>query len=507
VGVWLRSTFSSFAVPEYRVLWLGTTIAMLTFMMSWTVQSVVAFDLAGTNTAVGIVSLGSGAAMLLLGPFGGVFADRVSKRRLLFAGQVLIGTVYVVLAVLVLTDRITILLLVLTTFVMGLSFSIVGPVRQAYVGEIAPMRLLANAVAMNSLSQMFSRIVSPAVAGILIGVAVVGPGGTFIVMAVMMSLVLVTIRMLPDVTPRPTEGRSVFRDFREGIAYVGSEPKLRFLATIFILVVLIGFPFQTILPGLLEHELGRPARTVGFMLGVSAIGGFASGIALAGLAGSRFAMGLQLALGLTFGASLIGLAIAPTFELALVAVFVMGLGSGGFQMLNQSQLMTTTAPAFHGRVMSLQMLAWGGMGLIAFPLGIVADSQGERAVLAGMGVAVSAVVVLAIVGYRIVVPSRPPPEVVPAPVSPAFASTGGATLSANGANGANGNGHRPETPVPLSPALAARSARAPALAGPSPRAPLVAAANGAASASASPRRRVGRDFMNSRGGIVGRDYM
>jgi len=466
---------------------LGSTIAMLTFMMSWTVQSVVAFELAGTNTAVGIVSLGSGASMLVLGPFGGVFADRTSKRRLLFTGQLLVGAVYVVLGVLVMTDRITILLLVAMTFIMGLCFSLIGPVRQAYVGEIAPPKLLANAVALSSLSQMFSRIISPTAAGILIGVAVVGPGGTFIVMAVMMTLVLITIRMLPDVKPRPTDGRSVLRDFREGLAYVGGEPRLRFLAALFIFVVLIGFPFQTILPGLLENELDRPVRTVGFMLGVSAIGGFASGIALAGFAGSRLAMPMQLVLGLVFGVSLIGLAVAPTFELALVAVFMVGLGSGGFQMLNQAQLMTITAPAYHGRVMSLQMLAWGGSGLISLPLGIFADSFGERLVLSGMGVGVVAVLTLAIVFYRVLVPRRPrPSEVTSTRVSrplgtPAYAATNGT----NGASGVTSSGQRERGAVHSTAPVPTR----------------------AGNPARGPRRRVGRDFMDGDGVIVGRDYM
>ncbi len=486
---WLRATFSSFSVPEYRVLWFGSTIAMLTFMMSWTVQSVVAFDLAGTNTAVGIVSLGSGASMLVLGPFGGVFADRTSKRRLLFVGQLLVGVVYLALAVLVLTDRITILLLVVMTFIMGLCFSLIGPVRQAYVGEIAPGKLLANAVALSSLSQMLSRIISPTAAGILIGVAIVGPGGTFLVMAAMMALVLVTIRMLPDIPPRPTDGRSVLRDFREGLAYVWSEPRLRFMAIAFILIVLIGFPFQTILPGLLENELGRPARTVGFMLGISAIGGFASGIALAGFAGSRLAMPMQLILGVVFGVSLVWLALSPTFEAALVAVFVVGLGSGGFQMLNQSQLMTTTAPAYHGRVMSLQMLAWGGSGLISLPLGIFADRFGERAVLSGMGVGVGVVLLFGIVFYRVLVPRRERPlEVAPAlapqPAPQPAPRIAAASANGNGSNAASSNGHAPR---PLAPA----SAR-----------PVLFAQDGA-----RPRRRVGRDFMNGDGVIVGRDYM
>ncbi len=76
---WFTRTFDALSVPEFRILWFGTMFAFLGFMMSFTAQSVVAFDLAGSNEAVGIVAAGSGASMVLVGPFGGVLADRLAE--------------------------------------------------------------------------------------------------------------------------------------------------------------------------------------------------------------------------------------------------------------------------------------------------------------------------------------------------------------------------------------------------------------------------------------------
>ena len=100
MSAWFARSFDALTVPQFRILWFGTLFAFLSFMMSWTVQSVVAFDLEGTNKAVGLVALGSGVSMLIVGPFGGVLADRFSKRLLLLLGQSMVGLSFLVLGLL-----------------------------------------------------------------------------------------------------------------------------------------------------------------------------------------------------------------------------------------------------------------------------------------------------------------------------------------------------------------------------------------------------------------------
>ena len=139
---WFRTTFQALENPQYRLLWLGSLFSMLAFMMQWTVQAVVAFDIAGTNSAVGVVQLGVGLSMLLLGPFGGVIADRVSKKPLVFWGEFLIALSMAATGLLVILGALTILWLTLLTAVMGLVFAFLGPALQAWVGQMVPPRLL-----------------------------------------------------------------------------------------------------------------------------------------------------------------------------------------------------------------------------------------------------------------------------------------------------------------------------------------------------------------------------
>ena len=387
---WTQRTFAALDIPEYRVLFLGSTAAMLGFTMSWTVQSVVAFDIAGTNTAVGLVSLGSGAAMLVLGPFGGVLADRLSKRTVLLVAQGAIGLIYLALGLAVVTGTITILWLALGTFIMGLGFTVIGPARQAYVGELVPIRALANAIALSQLSQTFARVVSPLTAGLLIGITWIGAGGAYFVMTALFVYVIVSLRSLPS-TQRRTGAGSIFSELGAGIRHVRANRRRTLLAVGFVATVMSGFSFQAVMPGLLEHELGQPARMVGPLMGISAVGGFAAAITLAGSAGGRFAWTLMFGGGVLFGLSLIALAITPSIALAFVVVIAIGAGMGGFQLMNNSLMMLESEGSYHGRVMSIMTLAWGANGLIALPIGALADAFGERAVLAGQGTAVIAV--------------------------------------------------------------------------------------------------------------------
>ena len=165
IGTWARTTFSALGHRHYRLLWAGTTIAFLAFAMSNVVQGVVAYDITHKNGSVGNVALGMGLATILTAPFGGVIADRVSKRRLLLFGQVIIGANFVVVGVLIIADQITIPILVASTFVMGFVFSFIAPARQAWIGELLDGPQLANGIALQQVAMTSTRIFGPFLAG------------------------------------------------------------------------------------------------------------------------------------------------------------------------------------------------------------------------------------------------------------------------------------------------------------------------------------------------------
>jgi MFS family permease len=386
---WARTTFKSLENRNYRILWIGTSLSFLAFMMSSIVQSVVAFNLTGRNGAVGAVALGMGVATIFISPFGGVIADRVSKRRLLLVGQVIIGLNFAVVGILILTDQITLAWLIASTFVLGAVFAFIGPARQAWMGELLPGSALPNAIALQQIAMTATRIVGPFLAGGLIALAFVGTGGTYLFMAGLFAIVVLTLGKLPQTQSRPKgTGPSVMGDFKLGIGHLKERPPLLLLVLSFIGITMTGFSYFVVLPGYLENEIGRDSRDISLMFGMGAVAGLIVTLGLAGAAGTRYAWQVMVVGGVVLGIALLFTAVSQNFGQALITMLFVGAGSSVFQLINNSLVMQNSDPAFYGRVMSITMLAWGLNSLAGFPLGLLADRIGERESLFIMGLLV-----------------------------------------------------------------------------------------------------------------------
>ena len=116
---WARETFAALAIREYRMLWTGSMFATTAFMMSFMLVPAVAFDITGNNTSAGIAQMGSGIGMFLVGPVGGVIADRFHKKPLVLAGQALPGLVILGIGLLIISGAVSILWLTLGTLIMS----------------------------------------------------------------------------------------------------------------------------------------------------------------------------------------------------------------------------------------------------------------------------------------------------------------------------------------------------------------------------------------------------
>ncbi|MEX2237548.1 MAG: MFS transporter [Dehalococcoidia bacterium] len=391
---WLGSTFNSLDNTSFRILSVGSFLAFVGFMMSSTAQNVVAFDITGNNRAVGLVTFGQGIAMLFLAPFGGALADRLSKRLVLLVCQSMIGLTFLSVAILLATDQITIFFLAASAFITGTMFSLLGPARQALVGELIEPNRRGNAAALTQVALNSARVAGPLLGSALLAWSLFGATGTFFVAAAVFVVVVATLSLLPPTQRQDTGGRSVLADVALGIKYVRENPQLLPLVLGFILVVTMGFPYFTVLPGYANQELGVGAAGYGIMVGVSAMGGLVMSLLVAPLADSSKARFFLVLNTIGIGVALILTGLAPSFAIALITMFGVGAATSGFQTLNSALVLREANPAYYGRVMSLMMLAWGFAGVAGLPVGVLADAIGERGALIGMGTAVCIAIAL-----------------------------------------------------------------------------------------------------------------
>jgi len=386
----MRGTFAALESPTYRVFWLGALLSFLGFFTSTVVQSIVAFELTHANRAVGLTVLGQGIAMLSLGPIGGALADRVSKRAMLFLSQSLAGLVFLGMGILLALDLLVLPLLIGAAFGVGACISVLGPARQAYAPELVRPDQIGNAAALNQVALNATRIAGPALAGALLS-SRFGASGAYFTMAGLYALAVVSLLGLPPVAARKRASTGLFTELGIGLRYVARHRRLRRLILYFTLVIMTGFPYVTVMPGLVKNALLRDADTVSWLFAISAAGGLAASLGVARLADSPRAHSIYSAMALLFGASLIVTARAPSITWAAIGMIGVGIGTGGFQTLNGAVVLRETEPMYYGRVMSLTLLAFGAFGIVGYPIGIMADAFGERTTLTLMGVTVCAI--------------------------------------------------------------------------------------------------------------------
>jgi predicted MFS family arabinose efflux permease len=366
---------------------------MMGFGMMQVVQSVLAFDLKEANWAVGFVAMGMGLPMLFLGPIGGALSDRMSKRMLLMFGQTAVGTVFFSIGLLAVLDVLTIWIMAGLTLLMGCTFALLMPARQAWMADLLKGPALANGVALQQLTMNGTRIVGPLAAGGMMSLWFIGIGGTYMVMASFFVMAVgLLVLMEPTRARHDARATSILGDLQVGLRYTWDSRDVRLLMLMFAGVVLTAFSYQQLMPGLLENELGQPASRVAVVYGATAIGGIALTLFMTKGSIGMHSASLMYVFGAALAVSVALLALSPTFALAMGASILIGAASSGFQMCNQLTLMQRTDPAYFGRVMSLTMTAFGTQMIVGFPAGALADTVGERATLVLLA-ALSAVVV------------------------------------------------------------------------------------------------------------------
>jgi len=394
----MSGTFEALQEGPFRRLWGGSLLATTAFMMSFMLVPSVAFDISGSNAAAGFAQLGSGIAMVIVSPVGGVIADRVRKKPLVLGGQAVPAVVILVTGILIITDNITVPVLTGATLVMGLGFAFMGPARQAWVAELVDRPVIPNAVALQQLAMNVSQVLAPLCIALLVG-TVFDVGGAYLFMASLFIVVLPLTLSLPNTVPTPKKRRPLAADLAEGVLYVWRNPVLRTLWLGFVGIVICGFAFQTLLPGLLAEELGREPTDVGLIFTTLAVAGLIVNIPLAGIVRTPLAWPALLTSGAVMAAGFFLIAGAPSYALVVAAGIPQGIGRSGFMLLNNALLMATAEPEYHGRVMSLSMIGFGSQALLAPIWGTIADVIGVRPTLVIVGIAASSMVTAVTVSW------------------------------------------------------------------------------------------------------------
>jgi MFS family permease len=365
VSAGLRRSFDSLSVPNYRRYFVGQLVSLSGTWMQTVAALWLVLSLTGSGVAVGLTTALQFLPMLLFGAWGGLFADRFSKRKLLMTTQALMAIPALGLFVVTATGVAAPWMVFIAVFMMGTVNAVDNPTRQSFAIEMVGPDRVVNAVSLNSVIVQSARIVGPAFAGLLI--AGVGIGTCFAVNTLSFGAMIFALwGMDPSKLrsgPRATRERGAIR---AGLRYVRATPELAIPLALMALVGTFGFNFQVILPLLARFSFGGGAGVYAALVSAMAVGSVAGALVTGshGRTSPRLIAGAALAFG---GAALLA-AAAPAMAVELTALVLLGAASVTFAATINSSLQLAVAPHMRGRVMSLYSVVFLGPTPIGGPL-------------------------------------------------------------------------------------------------------------------------------------------
>jgi MFS family permease len=390
LDAWRRTFGAARGSRNFRLFLTGQFVSAIGTWMTFTATSWLVLTLTHSGAALGINSALAFGPVLILGPWGGVLADRFDKRRILTFTQTSSAIISLALAAIVFTDVVTLWMVFALSLAAGCVTSIDNPARQSFYVEMVGEEKLTNAVSLNSAAFTGARIIGPAVAGVLI--ATVGMAVCFLLDGISYAAVVAALLAM-----RPGEMHAQERTSRQrghliaGIRYVWSTDELRRPLLVMAVVFTFIFQWQILVPLLAERTFGAGAGEFGVLSAAAGIGSFVGAV----IAANRSAPPSMRRLGLSLagvGVSMALVAFAPTLGVALALMVPVGFCAMTFMINGNTMLQLGSKPQARGRVMALYGAVFLGSTPIGAPLiGVLAGHLGARVAFLGCGVLAVAV--------------------------------------------------------------------------------------------------------------------
>ena len=403
---------------NYRLFFFGQLVSIAGTWMQTVAQSFVVLDLTHSGTQLGLTTAARFLPMFVFGPLGGVFADRMDRRRVLYVTQALSGLLAGVFAVTVGTHSIRLWIVYLLALALGFVNVFDNPARQSFISEMVSTGDLPNAVTLNSVAANMARVFGAALGGVI--AAAIGLALCFTFNALSFGAVLVSLAAMRSSELFPAERVSrQKKQVRQGLRYVRNTPELLIPLLMIAVIGTLAWEFQVSLPLMASEVFHGGAGSYGVMASVMGGGAVVGGLISAARARPR-ARALCLA-AIGWGIAILAAAVAPSFALELAALVFVGYGSITFNSLAKTTLQLAAKPEMRGRVMALWALAWIGSTPIGGPIvGWTGQAIGARWALVIGGVATLACGVLALPALTRI-DRRPAPDAPPAPAARALA--------------------------------------------------------------------------------------
>jgi predicted MFS family arabinose efflux permease len=387
--------FRALSHRNYRLFWIGAFLSNVGTWMQAVAQGWLVLQLTNSPFWLGLDAFMATAPGFVFTLVGGVFADRIDRRRLLLYTQVVAGLAALALAALVATSVVNRWMVLGFSFVTGCCMSLASPSYLALTYDLVGREDLANAIALNSTQFQLSRVVGPALAGVAF--RVFGLAGCFFAnglsfIAVVASLWMVRMERRSNAVEPSEKRRAIWRDVAEGLSYVRSRPRVSSLLLLAAVNSFFGAPYFSLVPIYARDIFHLGETGLALMMGTAGGGAFCGALLVAYLGDFRRKGWLVLGGAILFGICITGFALSSHLMWSLTFLFGLGFALVCSIAITNTLLQKLVTDEMRGRVMSMFMLSFiGTMPIGTLLAGTASNHYGPQRTLAVGGLVVTIV--------------------------------------------------------------------------------------------------------------------
>jgi predicted MFS family arabinose efflux permease len=382
--------FRAFRYRDFRLMWLGACVSTIGTFVQQFAQSWLVYYLTKDPFYLGLDLFLGQLPIIMFSLFGGVFADRLDRRKMLLTSQYIQMTCAFLLAFLFFTHVVQVWHILALSFVVGLGQSFGGPAYSALLPALVGPEDLANAIAMNSIQFNLARILGPSIGGLTY--TLLGPTWCFTVngvsfVAVIISLFMIQVKYVPAKSREP-----VLTSMAEGIRFIRRRDGMSALVVLAFCTTLFGFSLTGFLPVFVQNIFHKGPETYTLLLVFSGAGSICGALIVAAMEKFKGQQRLTVLILAFLGFATAAFALSRWLPLSCLLIFLTGVAvmASASLMLSLVQLITTDA--MRGRVMSVYNLAFrAGIPLGSLILGKLIPIFGVSWALGGAGLMLVAV--------------------------------------------------------------------------------------------------------------------
>jgi MFS family permease len=399
-----RDIFTALEVPNFRWLWIGSLGSSFAMNMQIIARGWLVYALTSSAIDLAWVTMSFMVPTVLFSLYGGVLADRLSKKRVIIWAQGLNCLATAIMAVIIFSGKIEFWDFIWFGFFNGTILALSMPARQAFVPELIPDHLVFTAMALNTTSWNLSRIIGPAFAGLLIAMiaggdktSTFGVGVVYVVIAVLYFVAAATMLLIDKRGKVKQESKAkALHDMREGLSYVRHHPPVFGLIVLSIIPFLFGMPLNTLLPAFNEDILNGHADDLGYLISAMGAGAIVGSLMMATMGGLKNKSTWLIVTCVGWGAATAAFGLAQSQLLAMFLIGLIGWVSSWNMSLNRGMLQLQVEDRMRGRIMSIDMMSHGLMPLGVFPISYIAEAYDVGTALVVSGAAFMALTLLCV---------------------------------------------------------------------------------------------------------------